>query len=607
MLINLSSMSSSERQLCEIFISWGVLATIVQEDSIYVAVDQFHLLKMLQISAKGSVDSLMLFDSEHDILLSNLTGLSRISEKRRDVPGNEVLVQLLPRLIQKNSDNSDSSSLGRITLPGQGLDVLSRDSKILDAMDSQIDRFSKQSRQQSRTNTLARSANYMGAKTLLCPAITEVLESYLPQDGVVLDLMCGSGATTGAFAQRWKVYASDAQAFSRHLALIQGGGMTGERAKAIVSQVVDLAKPIFAQVTQLVGNDIEKEEGFLMSEMSAVEKNEFVQWAANYPRINTQRFLADKSLIREIEHRRNSPHSLPPMLFTRYYANLFFGVRQSAEIDSLRAAINKLEDSGDRKWALGALICAVSACADNYGGHFAQPRFDSSSAERLHGKFRETFARRTMSITQEFSARLISLGKESEHVTHTVDLIEGPWQHSLQAAKSLLCGQQVTVYLDPPYTRDEYSRYYHVLETLVRYDYPRVDGKASIPVKGENGRFASEFFTRSCVAVEETISKVISNCLENQWSCLWSYSSSGAASIPSIIDRLGPLARYIDVYKAKYTYKPQGKRKVSGENRIKEPFVQTELFGSDSPEVLSQINNNALSPVDEYMIMIRPR
>jgi adenine-specific DNA-methyltransferase len=33
------------------------------------------------------------------------------------------------------------------------------------------------------------------------------------------------------------------------------------------------------------------------------------------------------------------------------------------------------------------------------------------------------------------------------------------------------------VYADPPYTADHYSRYYHVLETLVQYDYPALSGR----------------------------------------------------------------------------------------------------------------------------------
>ncbi len=607
MLLSLSGMGSHEKQLCEALIRWGVIAAVAQDNDSFISSGQLSTYKSLRASLGSSSDPLQLFPSEHELLLSRLTGLLLTSQTGRDVPGGEVLTQLLLRIVQQNSTNQHPTSLGRVTLPGQATDVLTKDARVLRALEDQIARFSQLSLQRDGTNTLARSANYMGAKTQLCPAISAILESYLPADGVVLDLMCGSGAASGAFAQRWQVYASDAQAFSRNLALIQGGGMTIRRAKSLVTEIVDLAKSTYARVAELVRRDIEIEEGFLMSELSDAGAEEFALWAVNYPRVNTQRFLANKKLVEEIELHRMYPSTHVPTLFTRYYANLFFGVRQSAEIDSLRRAIDNIESLHERNWALGALICAVSACADNYGGHFAQPRFDSSSPEKLHGKIRETIARRTMSITQEFSARLINLATESERTIHVVEPIEGPWKHCLEKAKPLLAGRAAAVYLDPPYTRDEYSRYYHILETLVRYDYPVVSGKASIPAKGDGGRFASEFFTRSSLSVEDTITEIISTCLDNQWSCLWSYSSSGVARIESIVARLEPLVGAVDIYKAKYTYKPQGRRNATDKKFQDELPLQSELVGFPSLPSARRIAAGSLPRVDEYMIMIRPK
>ena len=50
-------------------------------------------------------------------------------------------------------------------------------------------------------------------------------------------------------------------------------------------------------------------------------------------------------------------------------------------------------------------------------------------------------------------------------------------------------------YLDPPYTTDHYSRFYHVLETLVKYDYPSLERKK---YHGEmrimNGRYRNDRF-----------------------------------------------------------------------------------------------------------------
>src|SRR5690606_18929617 len=51
------------------------------------------------------------------------------------------------------------------------------------------------------------------------------------------------------------------------------------------------------------------------------------------------------------------------------------------------------------------------------------------------------------------------------------------------------------VYADPPYTKDQYSRYYHLWETLVLYDYPKITGKG----RYREGRFQTEFAVKSKV------------------------------------------------------------------------------------------------------------
>jgi adenine-specific DNA-methyltransferase len=51
------------------------------------------------------------------------------------------------------------------------------------------------------------------------------------------------------------------------------------------------------------------------------------------------------------------------------------------------------------------------------------------------------------------------------------------------------------VYADPPYTKDQYSRYYHLLDTLFRYDYPDATGRGRYP----SGRFVSSFSLASSV------------------------------------------------------------------------------------------------------------
>ena len=44
------------------------------------------------------------------------------------------------------------------------------------------------------------------------------------------------------------------------------------------------------------------------------------------------------------------------------------------QIDSIRYALDKIEDKETRDWGLGVLIVTVSSIASNHAGHFAQPK-----------------------------------------------------------------------------------------------------------------------------------------------------------------------------------------------------------------------------------------
>jgi adenine-specific DNA-methyltransferase len=253
-------------------------------------------------------------------------------------------------------------------------------------------------------------------------------------------------------------------------------------------------------------------------------------------------------------------NALPNILFSAYYANLFFGVRQAAEIDCLKKAIDAIQSQDQREWALGALVCATSSCAYNYGGHFAQPKLDPHSPAKFAAQFSEMNAARAMSVFHEFHVRLTSLASESESTRYPVELVEGPWENALDQVEITLAEKPVCVYIDPPYTRDEYSRYYHVLETLIHYHYPEVSGKASIPKRGDLSRFASAFLSANPTLASRTIQSVITSCLARGWSCLWSYSDSGLVNVASVLQDLAPLAGSIELYTSSHTYKGQGGR-----------------------------------------------
>ena len=236
-------------------------------------------------------------------------------------------------------------------------------------------------------------------------------------------------------------------------------------------------------------------------------------------------------------------------------------MRQAAEIDSLRMAISYLDNNLYEQWALGALTATVSYCAYSYAVHFAQPKINLFKTRDNRTQIKEIFKKRSISVHHEFIARLLSLAEESEKKLHDIQEVEGPWEDALLKTDELVGDKDVFVYLDPPYTRDEFSRYYHVLETLTHYNYPEISGKASIPLKGSKGRFRSNFFTRNVSDIENLLVEIILECLNRKWTCLWSYSSGGMANIARVLERLEKYTSSIELFSSKHSYAPQGKQK----------------------------------------------
>jgi hypothetical protein len=233
------------------------------------------------------------------------------------------------------------------------------------------------------------------------------------------------------------------------------------------------------------------------------------------------------------------------------------GVRQAVEIDSLRYAIDQAVEEVDRSWALGALITTISSVALTYAGHFAQPviaRADDITERKLP----RIVERRAISVLHEFAIRLLSLAEESERTTYPVRIVPGPWRNALDSIPRELQGQ-LTVYLDAPYTRDEYSRYYHVLETVAQYRYPSSIGPARIPSKSLGDRFRSEFFTRTTDLLGKIYADIIVEVLDRGWKCAWSYSDGGAVTPASVIcDVTQRRAVRIQSFSTPYVYKAQG-------------------------------------------------
>lgn len=423
----------------------------------------------------------------------------------------------------------------------------------------------------SETNSISstafsRSVSYLGSKQPILDFVIEVISRYSNSNSKFLDLMCGSGVVGAATSRLLcTAYVSDALEFCSNIAISISNSLPNSEIPIIVDQLSQQYDKNVFTLNELLGDWLSREAELFVSDPNLVLKSyqEFVSNFPRYPKIvsdswNPTSFVDDARL---------NVLKLPYGLITSYFANAYFGVRQSVDLDSIRYAIERINvDSTVKRHLLGVLIITASRMASNYGGHFAQPRFidPNSITDRNIGRL---FDLRARSVWHEFQFRLEVLSRKTEDNPRSLMTIAGPWQSAL-AEFDKLASEGGIVYVDPPYTREEASRYYHVLETLTQYSYPDSTGRGLAPKKGSN-RFSSEFFTRSKERFSNSIVSLLTTALNSGHIVLWSFANNALCTVPEIVSKLEFEDLSIQSFFTWHQHRGQGK----GKHRSVQEFI----------------------------------
>ncbi len=242
--------------------------------------------------------------------------------------------------------------------------------------------------------------------------------------------------------------------------------------------------------------------------------------------------------------------SATPGFLEREYAGTYLGRSQCRQLDAMRAALDTvLPGRGDaRRWlALGAFMTA--ACRGQATpGHFAQfLKPDHPRTMKLRTVDLVAVALRTLEEMEVPPGRPASLAVAMPWRQLVIDLDEELSDASLW-------------YLDPPYTRDQYSRFYHFLETLCLGDEPELAHGA----RYREGRFQSAFC--SSVRAADELRELLAAIRERspRASVLLSYASRGLLSREQLTDTalgLFDLERFEEI---PHTYSTQGKGRLEG-------------------------------------------
>lgn len=334
---------------------------------------------------------------------------------------------------------------------------------------------------------------YMGSKKPILNFIVSNIEEIHNDDLPVCDLFSGSCSISAALRKRFDFISNDIQEYS-----------------SILGQTY------FSDLSVYNLEDIEKKIKLVATKH------------AEYFKSNYSKYFYDYTIVKDLEGYQKIELSQRKLisnsfdvdfhLFVKYYAGTYWSFEQCVWIDSLRKAADQFKGEKIYFAILSSIMYSMSYSTQSTG-HFAQYR-DGNSIEAMHN----ILIYRNKNIYELFSRKLKELVSSLDNNLKTITATTLSFKECL---KTLSIGS--TVYADPPYAPVHYSRFYHVLETLVKYDYPNLQHKG----RYRGDRHQSPFSQKSNAIA--AFRELYQGIVDTKSQLLLSYSGSGVVSIDKII------------------------------------------------------------------------
>ncbi len=351
--------------------------------------------------------------------------------------------------------------------------------------------------------------SYMGTKKQLASYVSDLVDNSKP--GPFLDLFSGVCAVGESIRSGRQVWCNDIQLFSYNIAR----AFFTSKAPSLTS--IDALRLIVDDYDRNFSLLQKKYGRHLLKERSLIKKKSI----RDFKKFNNELLYHENCPEFELERRRLSraPLTKPYRLFTMSYSGGYLGLEQCFQIDSLRFGIDQALEKrfinpDEHRWMILALCQSMSKVATT-SGHFAQYlQIKSSNKRFFHGQ-RQRF------IMEEWLSALDTFAPIGNHKWRAQNKVFQQDSVSLLKRLSKKDNKPSVIYADPPYTSDQYSRYYHLYETLLRYDYPAVSSKGLY----RHDRFRSDFSLQS--KVESAFENLIQSCSNLGTELIISYPENG--------------------------------------------------------------------------------
>lgn len=355
--------------------------------------------------------------------------------------------------------------------------------------------------------------NYPGSKKKLLEYIYSSTYRYIDKNKYILDIFSGTGCVSQMYSNNgYKVISNDVEKYSYNISK----ALIGEYDKEIDMKFFN--EKYLENKNKLIKyySSLLNEEKQLLSAKSEkiidLYENKILKvWDLS----NENPYILNDISIFSIEDLNKNIEIIPFSLFSLYYSSSYFGLEQSIEIDSIRYAIEKT--SKNNCILFSSLYYAMKECVFAKDGHMAQPL-------NFFKNFKKLLKCRTNNIYELF------LKKVNEFLSDNYSFENKSRNKSFNVEATLLLEDSFIkdnvgfIYADPPYTDMQYSRYFHLLNTITEYRYPELtkkNGKITTGLYADN-RFQSNLSSKS-TAIKD-LEKIIKFSSKNNINIAISYA-----------------------------------------------------------------------------------
>lgn len=400
----------------------------------------------------------------------------------------------------------------------------------------------------SRTHTNGqpdpfRPIYYLGCKTSFTSEIKAAIDDVDPSGGRLVDLFAGTGSVGAALGTSREVTTVDIQEYSRVLcsAVLCPSALSQAEIASFVARVFcnETTKQLLWCLQPLIEYERECITAAVMGNLSPlVELIESPPLAvhATSELVTPSRLFVNAT--NKALHRINAEGLWQSKNTTvsRYFGGLYFSFEQAAMLDAILSEIDSFS-SQSRDTLMAATLSTASQIVNTVGKQFAQPIQPKNKAGVVKPSLVKTVQRdRSLNVLELYQTWL------TRYVTlpGAIGRPQAIRQDYLEAMAENASSYSV-IYADPPYTRDHYSRFYHVLETICLRDNPSVslvmkDGKLT-PSRGayREDRHQSEFCIRS--AAPAAFDALFRSAREHDLPMVLSYSphETGDGTHPRVV------------------------------------------------------------------------